>query len=165
MALPLLLSACAAANAGNGPSLDGRTFLSTDVTDGGNVHELVAQTRIRISFKDGQISLSAGCNTMGGTYEVLNGRLNVGQLAITEMGCDQVRMSQDEWLAGLITAGPTVRQDGNDLRLTSGETVITLLDREAAVLGVVRAGEVPYTIEAQLLTLTAGDKGLQLQAS
>jgi heat shock protein HslJ len=248
MALPLLLSACAAANAGGGLSLDGRTFLSTDVTDGGNAHQLVAQTRIRISFTNGQISLSAGCNTMGGTYKVRNGLLNVGELATTDMGCDQVRIAQDEWLAGFITAGPTVRLDGNDLRLTSGQTVIKLLDREvaepdqpligptwtvvsvisgdavssvpdgvvatvqftadgqvlinsgcngaggtytvrrgtlvfsdivtelklcadqrfnmeAAVLGVVRAGEVPYTIEAKLLTLTAGDKGLQLRAS
>ena len=248
MALPLLLSACTAAKAGSGPSLDGRTFLSTDVTDAGNVHQLVAQTRIRISFKDGHISLSAGCNTMAGAYKVLNGLLNVADLATTEMGCDQVRMAQDGWLAGFVTAGPTVRLDGNDLRLKSGETVIKLLDSEvaepdqplvgptwtvvsvvsgdavssvpagvvatvrftadgkvlintgcngaggtytvrggtlvfsdivtelrlcqderfgmeAAVLGVVRAGEVPYTIEAKLLTLTAGDKGLQLQAS
>jgi heat shock protein HslJ len=248
IALPLLLSACAAANAGSGPSLDGRTFLSTDVTDGGKAHQLVARTRIRISFKAGQISLSAGCNTMGGTYKVLSDLLNVGDLATTEMGCDQPRTAQDEWLAGLITAGPTVRLDGNDLRLKSGETVIKLLDREvaepdqplvgptwkvvsvisgdavssvpdgvvatvqftaegqvlintscngaggtytvrggtlvfsdivtelrlcadqrfgieAAVLGVVRTGEVSYTIEAEVLTLTAGDKGLQLQAS
>jgi len=38
-------------------------------------------------------------------------------------------------------------------------------DTEAAVLGVVRAGEVTYTIDANLLTLIAGDKGLQLQGS
>jgi hypothetical protein len=36
---------------------------------------------------------------------------------------------------------------------------------EAAVLGVVRAGEVLCTIEAKLLTLTNGDRGLQLQAN
>ena len=248
LALPLLLTACAATTAGSGPSLDGRSFLSTAVTDGGRTHQLVAQTRIRISFKDGQISLSAGCNTMGGAYAVHDGRLDVSNLATTDMGCDEVRMTQDEWLAGFITAGPTIRLDGNDLRLASGETVIKLLDREvaepdqplvgptwtvvsvisgdamssvpdgvvatlqfnadgkvlintgcngaggtytvrgdtlafsdivtelklcqdqrngmeAAVLGVVRAGEVTYTIEAKLLTLTAGDKGLLLQSS
>ena len=248
LALLLLLSACAAANAGSGASLEGRTFLSTDVTDGGKVHQLVAQTRIRISFKDGQISLSAGCNSMGGTYKVLNGVLSVGDLATTDMACDQPRMAQDEWLARFITADATVRLDGNNLRLKSGETVIKLVDREVAepdqplvgptwtvvsvisgdavagvpdgvvatlqfaadgkvlintgcngaggtytvgngtlvfsdivtelklcpgprndmetaVLGVVRAGEVPYAIDARLLTLTNGDKGLQLQAS
>jgi heat shock protein HslJ len=246
LVLPLLLSACQGVDAGSGPSLDGRTFLSTSVTDGGKDHQLVAQTRIRISFKDGHISLSAGCNTMGGTYKVVNGLLNVGDLATTDMACDQDRMAQDEWLAGLVTAGPTVRLDGNDLRLKSGATVIKLLDREvaepdqplvgptwtvisvisgdavssvpdgvvatlqftadgkvlintgcngaggtyivrdgtlvfsdivtelklcqdqrnqieAAVLGVVRAGEVSFTIDAKLLTLTNGDKGLQLQ--
>jgi heat shock protein HslJ len=247
-ALPLLLSACQGVDAGSGPSLDGRTFLSTSVTDAGKAHQLVARTRIRISFKDGQISLSAGCNSMGGSYEVLNGLLNVGELATTDMACDQPRMAQDEWLAGFITAGPTVRLDGSELRLKSGNTVIKLLDREvaepdhslvgptwtvvsvisgdavssvpdgvvatlqfkadggvlintgcngaggtytvangklvfsnivtelklcldqrnqmeAAVLGVVRAGEVSYAIDAKLLTLMNGDKGLQLQAS
>ena len=247
VALPLLLSACQGVDAGSGPSLDGRTFLSTDVTDGGKVHQLVAQTRIRIFFRDSQLSLSAGCNSMGSSYKVLNGVLKVGDLATTEMACDQPRMAQDEWLATFITAGPTVRLDGNDLRLKSGETVIKLLDREVAepdqalvgptwavvsvisgdavsslpdgvvatlqfadgkvlintgcngaggtytvsngklvfsdivtelklcpgprnemetaVLAVVRAGEVPYTIDASLLTLTNGGKGLQLQAS
>jgi heat shock protein HslJ len=248
LALLLLLSACAAANAGSGASLEGRTFLSTDVIDGGSIHQVVAQTRIRISFRDGQISLSAGCNSMGGSYKVLNGVLSVADLATTDMACDQPRMAQDEWLAGFITAGPTVRLDGNTLRLKFGATVIKLVDREVAepdqplvgptwtvvsvisgdavssvpdgvvatlqftadgkvlintgcngaggtysvgsgtlvlsdivtelklcpgprndmetaVLGVVRAGKVRYAIDARLLTLTSGDKGLQLQAS
>jgi heat shock protein HslJ len=248
LALVLLLSACAAANAGSRASLEGRTFLSTYVTDGGKLHQLVAQTRIRISFRDGQISLSAGCNSMGGTYKVLNGVLSVGDLATTDMACDQPRMAQDEWLAGFITAGPTVRVDGINLRLEFGETVIMLVDREVAepdqalvgptwmvvsvitgdsvssvpddvvatlqftadgkvlintgcngaggtytvrngtlvfsdivtelklcpgprndmetaVLAVVHAGEAAYAIDVKLLTLTHGDKGLQLQAS
>lgn len=249
LTVPLLLSGCVAATAGSGPDLDGRTFLSTDVTDAGNPHPLVDGTRIRISFHDGQIGLSAGCNSMGGAYVVRNGLLDVTDLSQTDMGCDPDRMTQDEWLAGLITSGPTIRLDGNDLRIKEGDTLIKLLDREVAdpdrslvgpiwtvasvisgdavvsvpdgvvatlsftddgqvlidtgcngaggmysvgddgtitfsdivselklcldernamevsVMAVLNAGEATYSIEADLLTLSAGEQGLQLQAS
>ena len=248
LAVPFLLSACLATGAGSGPDLDGRTFLSTDVTDAGTSHPLAANTRLRISFSHRQIGLSAGCNSMGGAYVVRNGLLTVTDLTTTDMGCDPDLMDQDTWLADLITSGPTIRLDGNDLRIKGGETVIHLVDREVAdpdrplvgptwsvvsvisgdavssvpdgvlatlsftddgqvlidtgcngaggryatgdgtvtfsdivselklclddrnamevsVMGVLNAGEVTYSIEADMLTLSAGEHGLQLRAS
>jgi hypothetical protein len=48
-----------------------RTFLSTAITDGGAPHDLVAGTRIRLTFgTDGQLGVSAGCNMMGGSYRL-----------------------------------------------------------------------------------------------
>jgi len=41
-------------------------------------------------------------------------------------------MAQDTWLADLLTADPAVALDGDELVLTSGGTVITLLDRKVA---------------------------------
>lgn len=132
----LLLLALAVAACGPGatepPALDGRTFLSTGVTDGGAPRSLVADTRIRLSFSDGQLGVSAGCNTMGGTYRLDGSALRFEGGAMTEMGCDPERHRQDDWLSELLAARPTVTLAGNDLVLTAGSVVVRLLDREVA---------------------------------
>ena len=51
---------------------------------------------------------------------------------MTEMGCDPALMGQDNWLVSFLGANPTFTLDGNDLTLTSGTTLVTLLDREVA---------------------------------
>ncbi len=116
--------------AGTGPALNGRTFLSITVTDGGVVKPLVPNTVIRISFTDGQLGASAGCNTMGGTYTIDGNTLIFHGGGMTEMGCDPARHAQDDWLFGILGARPTITLNGNDLVLTSGTTTITMLDRE-----------------------------------
>ena len=47
-------------------TLDGRTFLSTAVTENGVARALVGGTRIRLQFLDGRLAATAGCNTMAG---------------------------------------------------------------------------------------------------
>jgi heat shock protein HslJ len=56
----------------------------------------------------------------------------VDNLFTTEMGCDQPRHEQDEWLATFLGSQPQVRLVGNDLTLEGGGTVLRLLDREVA---------------------------------
>jgi heat shock protein HslJ len=125
----VLLAAC---GSGSGPSLDGRTFLSTAVTDGGAPFDLVPNTRIRLSFTDGQLGASAGCNTIGGTYRIDGDTLVFEGGGMTEMGCDPDRHAQDDWLSEVLGARPTIVLTGNDLSLTAGDVVIRLLDREVA---------------------------------
>ena len=118
---------------GQGASLEGRTFLSTGVTDGDVPHDLVAGTRIRISFiAGGTIGVSAGCNIMGGSYRHEGGALQFDGGSMTEMGCDPERHAQDDWLFGFLGSGPSVALSGNDLVLTSGPVDIRLIDREIA---------------------------------
>jgi heat shock protein HslJ len=118
---------------GQAASLEGRTFLSTGVTDGDAPHDLVAGTRIRISFNaGGAIGVSAGCNIMGGSYRLEGGTLRFEGGSMTEMGCDPERHAQDDWLFEFLGSGPSVALSGNDLVLTSGLVVIRLLDREIA---------------------------------
>ncbi len=131
----LLLAACGTTTTGAGGSgvdLEGRTFLSTGVTEDGTARELVADTRIQISFKDGSISVNAGCNTMFGDYELDGDTLVVGELAMTMMGCPDGLAEQDAWVGDLLAAGPTVAETDGTLTVTSGTTVITLLDRKIA---------------------------------
>jgi heat shock protein HslJ len=126
-----LLAACSAA--ASGPPLDGRTFLSTRVLQAGVDRPLVPGTQIRLTFAgDGQLSASAGCNIFGGTYRVADGRLLVEGGGMTEMGCDEPRHAQDEWLFALLGAQPRVTLAGNELVLDQGAVQLGLLDREVA---------------------------------
>ncbi|HEV8490238.1 MAG TPA: META domain-containing protein [Candidatus Limnocylindrales bacterium] len=129
--LPLVLIAgCTGAAAA---PLAGRTFLSTKVTEKGADRPLVPGTTIRISFgKDGQLGVNAGCNHMGGTYRLDGETLRFDGGAMTEMGCDQARHDQDDWVFQFLASRPTVALAGNDLMLTAGDVVIRLLDREIA---------------------------------
>jgi heat shock protein HslJ len=131
-----LLGACQA----SGLSLAGRTFLSTAVTEGGAAKALVAGTRIRLTFADGSLSASAGCNTMGADYRLDGGRLVVGNLSMTEMGCDADRMAQDQWLIAVLGARPTLALLGDQLTIDGGGVVLQLLDRRVAEPDLVLVG-------------------------
>lgn len=134
-AVGLLLVACGSlAGSGGTTDLRGRTFLSTGVVEGGQPKQLVAGTRIRLNFaEDGtRIGANAGCNHMGGEARVERGRLLVGDLAMTAMGCDGGRNEQDDWLARFLSGTPSVRISGAELVLSSATSEIRLLDRKVA---------------------------------
>jgi heat shock protein HslJ len=140
LATALLASACSGGTGSGTPSasgsppdgtgpqgLDGRTFLSTGIE--GRV--LVAGSRIRISFHDGQVSVSGGCNSMSGPYLLDGNRLVARRMATTEMACEEPLMAQDTWLADLLD-GATITLDGTTLTLSKGGVTLTLEDREVA---------------------------------
>ena len=108
-------------------AVDGHTYLSTDVV--GQV--LVPGSRITLSFKDGNLAASAGCNTMSGAYTITDGRLKAGQMASTMMGCDPLLMQQDAWLSTYLS-DVGIAQDGDTLHLDDGKVQVTLVDREVA---------------------------------
>lgn len=113
-------------------SLDGRTFLSESVTENGAPRALVDGTQIRLSFVDGNVGASAGCNSLGGAYEFDGDALVVTELSQTEMGCDGPRHDQDAFLASVLTDRPTIVLDGDDLTLTTASASIVLVDRVVA---------------------------------
>ncbi len=94
---------------------------------------LVPGTRIRLDFRaSGGLGVAAGCNTVGATYRIEDGKLIASNAAQTEIGCPQPAQTQDEWVFAFILSGPTMTLDGNELTLTQGDLVGRLLDREAA---------------------------------
>ena len=126
----LALTACSSAGGASGTpaTIDGHTYLSTGIAGA----DLVPGTQVRLAFMDGSLSASAGCNIMGGTYSIDGDRLATTQLSMTEMGCDEQRARQDEWLAGFLSSTVTLALDGATLTLTDGTVTLTLLDEEVA---------------------------------
>jgi len=131
----LILAGCSLLGGPSGTTVtvNGRTFLSTEVKLSGEPTPLVAGTQIRLTFgADGSLSAQAGCNIMGGTYRIDGATLRFEGGGMTEMGCDPDRHAQDDWLLEFLGSGPLFSLDGNLLTLRSGETEIKLLDREIA---------------------------------
>lgn len=127
--LVLGLAACGEGTdvAAGGP-LTGRTFLSESVAG----HDLVAGTQLRVDFREDEVSVTAGCNSLFGNLRIEGDRLFVEDMGGTEMGCDPERHDQDVWITELLGSGPSFELDGDRLRLTAGDVVVTLLDREVA---------------------------------
>jgi len=125
-ALTMVGSACS-----SGPplSLDGREFVLVSWTVNGQPVQLVPGTQVRLSFADGSLSAHAGCNHLGAGYSLDQGRLVVGAMSMTEMGCDALRHQQDELVAALLTSRPSLRIDGDQLILDGSEGVATFRDR------------------------------------
>jgi heat shock protein HslJ len=108
--------------------LDGIDWLavgSTGVT-------LVDGARVLFSFADGSLSVSGGCNTMFGGYQLDGDTLVVDAMASTEMACEQPLMDQDQALSAFLASRPTVDVSGDTLTLTGDAGVIELQDREVA---------------------------------
>lgn len=133
IAAATIVTACSSAGAPSVPAptlaaaLDGRTFLSTDLQ--GAV--LVAGSRVSLTFMDGSLQASGGCNSMGGTYTIDGDRLTTTQQFMTEMACAEPRMQQDEWLARFL-GGATITLAGDTLTMAEGTIRLTLMDQEVA---------------------------------
>jgi heat shock protein HslJ len=105
--------------------LDGTTYESTSV-DG---HELVPGEPVRVSFEGDTMSVSAGCNTLFGAYDVTDGTLAwSGEPASSLVGCEPELADQDAWLADFFTTGAEATLDGSTLTLTQGDVVMELAD-------------------------------------
>lgn len=88
--------------------------------------ELVPNTTVRMSFEENRISLSAGCNTMFGQYQLDDSQLRVGPLASTMIGCPEALAAQDQRLDEFLTGGPllSASTDGFTLTGSDGATLV-----------------------------------------
>lgn len=108
--------------------LAGKTLIATRITEGDSPRPPVKGSQIRFAFTGGDVQVTAGCNTMNGSYTLEGDQLEVSRLASTEMACREPLMDQELWLAELLEEPVTV--DGSEkITLTAGDVVLTLEDR------------------------------------
>lgn len=108
--------------------LAGRSFL-LESADG---FSAVSGTTVRLRFSDAEVSLSAGCNSMSGSYRVQGMKLVVEALGSTEIGCEPALHAQDERLAEFLASSPSFKLTGDRLALSSADVTLRFLDREQA---------------------------------
>lgn len=168
---PAASSASAVRSADPPVGLEGRTFLSAAST--GRV--LVAGSQVRITFQGGSVSISAGCNSMSSPYQVVDGRLQTDQMAMTEMACAEPLMAQDQWIAAFVS-GAGIRLDGDTLTLGKDGETLTLVDRVVAdpdrallgirwvVDGIVSGGSVGSVPQGVTAALTFSDGRVDVEA-
>ena len=87
---------------------------------------VLGESNITMSFKDGQVAGSAGCNNFHGTYATEGSKVQFGPLATTRRACEESLMTQErEFLAALASA-VTWSIDGNvlDMHRADGERAI-----------------------------------------
>jgi len=133
MCLAACVCGCSAGSSRDGAGdlasqLADREFLSDSIQG----HTLVAGTKIRIHFGDGELSAYAGCNHMSGTFVIEGGVLRITGLGSTEIGCEPALSAQDAWLSDLLTSSPTIGFEDPQLTLASDGDEVVLIDREIA---------------------------------
>ena len=118
--------------AGAAPSgLVGRTFVATAVTEGGVPRPMPPGSQVMLWFTaDGRLLANAGCNTISGQVDLSGGQLRMPEIRMTEMGCADDLVAQDQWMASLLDARPSWQLSGPHLRVTVGPTLIELTDRQ-----------------------------------
>jgi heat shock protein HslJ len=109
------------------PQLAGVKWKVTNFNNGRHaVVGVLGEPDITMSFKDGQVSGSAGCNQFHGKYSTDGNKLTLGPLATTRRACEEALMTQErEFLAALASA-VTWSIDGNvlDMHRADGERAI-----------------------------------------
>ena len=129
----LTLAACGSdddATSGSTGNLSGRGFVSSAVTG----HDLVEGSEITMRFLDGSVSVNAGCNTMNGGYEIVDGVFVAGEFAMTMMACDDALMAQDTWLGEFLSSSPAIALEEPTLSFSGDGVVVTLAAIEPTAL-------------------------------
>lgn len=125
--------------------LDGHAFL-LERSEG---FDPVAGTTVRLNFHGDELSVSAGCNHLGGRFEIRDASLVLDGLNTTEIGCDAPLHAQDEWLGAFFSSRPRIVRAGDRLTLTGAMATLTFLDREVADPDQPLAGA-PWTVDTLL---------------
>jgi heat shock protein HslJ len=120
----------AVAAAPTADELTDRSFESTELTG----RELVADTTIELVFLADSVAARAGCNSMNGGYEIVDGNLEVATMASTMMACADDLMEQDIWLSEFLASSPAISLDGDTLTLSGDDATLTLATVQPAEL-------------------------------
>ena len=115
VAVLLLLGACGGLGPGTGDPLEG-TFWVLKTYGGAS---LIPGTEITLTFEEGQVRGSSGCNTYGGSYEVDGDKISMSDLYMTEMACLDPAGVMDQELEYL-----ELLRDTQAFQVDEGELVI-----------------------------------------
>jgi heat shock protein HslJ len=102
--LAIGFAACGTTN--SNPALVSAKWFLRSYGEGGNLISIIEDSEITISFDSnkGRVNGSAGCNTYFGSYETMDNRLTISEMAYTERAClspEGVMEQEQEYLFNL----------------------------------------------------------------
>ncbi|UQU63441.1 META domain-containing protein [Couchioplanes caeruleus] len=132
VATTMAIAGCGSGSAAEGTAvLDGRTF----VTMGDEQEQdlpLVAGTRVRLTFRNGEVAAEAGCNHLAGSVAADGDRLVVSEVGGTAMGCSPGLADQDTRVARFLQGRPRWALNGDSLLLSTDTARLRLTDVRSA---------------------------------
>jgi heat shock protein HslJ len=143
---------------GTAAALEGTDWRADAVLVDGVLAPIPAGIEVTLRLDGGQADGTAACNHYGGGYSVSGDSLTFGPLAVTEMACEEPRMSLESAFLAALGATVSYRLDGAQLHL---------LDASGADLAVLSAaGAAQGTIEGawQLAEIVQGDMVALIQS-
>ena len=124
MVVLLSLGACGLVGPSAGDPLEGTSWRL--MTLGGD--SLIPGTEITLTFEEGQVHGSSGCNTYGGSYEVDGDKITMSDLYMTEMACLDPEGVMDQELEYL-----ELLRDAQAFQVEEAELVIEAASDEVLV--------------------------------
>ncbi len=145
LVLATLLVACAAGKTDQPPS-GGAVLLDTEWALTSLIgRALIEDTQITLSFGEGSLEGSAGCNTYGGSYTATEDSLRLSDLFWTEIGCTEPEGILDQEMAYLnaLNTVASYEVDAGRLELynEAGTQILVFGPQESALLATVDAQE------------------------
>jgi heat shock protein HslJ len=127
----LLFSFFACFDTGNDSGDAGFDFVGMDfVLESSEGYELVSEGAWMSFPAENELSFSADCNSLGGTYSVDDDVFTLSEAYMTEMACDTDLMNEDSWFISFFEASPTLHFDGERLTFTGAEASLVFVDSE-----------------------------------
>ena len=87
----------------------------------------MSQSRIEFGA-DGQLSGSAGCNRVTGSYSTADGTIKLGPLATTQMACPEPEgvMDQETRLVAALESAATYHVEGPTLEMRTSDDALAV---------------------------------------
>ena len=120
--------------------LQSLTFRSSYLTVNGKRYALSSKKPISISFTEKTISITGGCNTLGGNYSLSKGILKAQTIFNTKKSCSEKLFNQDLWLNQLFSAKPKLTVQYIDEK-SIVKTPATVLIIESNLTPLLKAGK------------------------
>jgi len=144
-------SAVLAAGGGTGGTLEGHTWVLTQVSTAGAMTAVPASVTADATFIGGRVSGTAGCNVYNGSYTATGATLTFGPLVTTLMACQPPQSTiEDAYLAAL----------GKAATYTATTSALTIYDAAGAEI-IVYAAAAPASITGHTWHLRAYNNGKQ----
>jgi heat shock protein HslJ len=119
-----------AMNAGGG--IEGRTWIVQEMSVDGTTTTPISENPPYAEFVDGSVAGSSGCNTYSGGYEASGDAMIIGPLAATRMACIGPLQVQESVYFGLLDQVDTFDVSGDELTLSSGDTILIRYAEDSA---------------------------------